>query len=160
MAVTPALDAALSAIAARLTAQTGATVQRGRRMLIQPEAETLPRLVLRVGDATEERDDGHGRTLLRCSADIEGYVRAARASADQDAALELALLNLHAACHAALVGVEVSYGTVGDTLVCEGRGFSPVAPLLDESAEAIGGFTWSIGFDIRAAVGTGPYTTI
>lgn len=156
----PALEACLAAIAARLARQLpGVAVQRGRRSLIGAD-EFLPRLVLRMGAAQEQEGDAFQQVLLRCEAAVEGYARAPAGAADPDAALEAALAALHARCHAALVGVELPYGTQGDSLMCEGRDMQPDAPLLADAADAIGGFTWTIGFEIRAAYGAGPFIAV
>ncbi len=149
-----AREAALAAIAARLTAQlAGVAVERGRRSMIGVE-ETLPRIVLVMGGHEEQDPDAVGMVLYRCTAQVEGYV-----AATTDEALEGAINDLHARCAAALVGAEIAYGVVGDDLWVTGQGFAPEAALLTASDAPIGGFTWTIGFDIRAPDAGGPYTT-
>jgi hypothetical protein len=150
-----AREAALAAIAARLTAQlSGVAVERGRRSMIGAE-EALPRVVLVQGGHEEQEPDAFGTVLMRCDAMVEGYAAAAT-----DAALEAALNDLHARCAAALMGAEIAYGIVGDSLWVTGRGFVPEASLLAAADAPIGGFTWTITFDIRAPYAGGPYTTV
>lgn len=150
-----AREAALAAIAARLTSQlTGVAVERGRRSMIGID-EALPRVVLTQGGHEEQEPDAVGLVLMQCTALVEGYV-----SAGTDAALEAAINDLHARCAAALMGAEIAYGVVGDTLWITGQAFQPDAALLTLSDEPIGAFTWTIGFEIRAPYQGGPYTTV
>ncbi len=159
MAVAPTISACLDAIAARLTAQLpGVPVQRGRRSAISPEA-TLPRLVVRMGPWSEQEDESFGLTLIRAEAMIEGYTRAPLNATDPDKALEDAMADLHARCQAALAGQELAIGIAGDSIMPEGERFEPDAPLIELAADAVGGFTWIVSFQFRAAIGTGPYTT-
>ena len=154
MAQIAAREAALAAIAARLTAQlSGVAVERARRSPIDA-GDTLPRVVLVMGGHEEQDPDAVGMVLMRCTAQVEGYVSAAT-----DALLEGAINDLHARCAAALAGVEIAYGSVGDNLWITGQGFVPEAALLPAADAPIGGFTWTITFDIRAPDAGGPYTT-
>lgn len=143
-------EAALGAIAARLAGELGIPVERGRRSPIGLD-EALPRLVLTMGGHEEQEGDQFQTTLLRCTATVEGYC-----TADTDAALEAAINDLHGRCAAALLGVELMVSS--DTgIMIEGRGLVPEAALLDASAEEIGGFTWTIAFDLRASYAAGPF---
>ena len=155
----PSLELGLAAIAAQLrTALPGVPVHRGRRSAIGTD-ESLPILVLRMGSVADQGDDAFGLLLLRCEAVVEGYARAAAGASDPDAALELALAELHANCVAALSGVEIQVGSAGLSVMVLGGTMEPDAALLAASAEAEGSFAWSINFDLRAAVGAGPFTT-
>ena len=150
-----AREAALAAIATRLTSQlTGVAVERGRRSMIGT-AETLPRVVLTMGGHEEQQPDAFGMVLMRCTAMVEGYV-----GATTDEGLEAALNDLHARCAAALQSAEIAYGIIGDNLWIEGQSFAPEAALLTLADAPIGGFTWTISFDIRAPYAGGPYTTV
>lgn len=158
MAVRPAVIAALDAIKEQLAAEMlDVIVERGRRSAINEE-DALPRIVVRMGELSEEIGDAVGTSLHRWQATVEGYVRADLDRDDADEALELAIADLHSRCHAALVGVELPYGIEGQSVVCEGRGMVPEAPLVADAADAVGGFVWTIAFDIRAAIGAGPFT--
>jgi len=157
MATVPAREAALDAIAARLAdALPDVPVERGRR---SPVAEhECPRVVLRMGGHREDPEDAFGVVRLDCEAWVEGYVGAPAGAADPDAALEAALNALHARCAAALLGVEIPYAA-GDALMVEGVGLEPDAPALDAASDAVGGFTWTIRFDLRVPAVGGPYAT-
>jgi hypothetical protein len=91
---------------------------------------------------------------MRCTAQIEAYVSAAT-----DAALETAINALHARCAAAIIGIEIGYGSIGDNVWVNGQSFTPEAGMLATADAPIGGFTWTISFDIRAPQAGGPYTT-
>lgn len=149
-----AREAAMAALATRLASQlSGVVVERARRSMIGAD-DTLPRVVLTMGGHEEVPEDANQTVLMRCTADVEGYVSAA-----SDAALEAALNDLHARCAAALLGAEIAYGSIGDNLWVQGLAFTPDAALLAGADEPIGGFTWTISFDIRAPFTGGPYTT-
>ena len=154
MPLIAAREAALAAMAAQLAVQLpGVTVQRGRRSPIDA-GEALPIVVLTMGGHEDQEPDAFGIALMRCTAEVEGYVAAA-----DDAALEGAINDLHARCAAALIGVQIPYGIVGDSVWVTGQGLVPDAALLAAADAPIGGFTWTITFDIRAPYLGGPYTT-
>jgi hypothetical protein len=147
-------ESALAALAARLTSQlSDVTVERGRRSPIDAD-ETLPIIVLVQGGHEEQEPDAVGTVLMRCTAQIEAYVSAAT-----DAALETAINALHARCAAAIIGIEIAYGSIGDSVWVNGQSFTPEAGMLAAADAPIGGFTWTISFDIRAPQAGGPYTT-
>lgn len=146
-------EAALGAIATKLAGELGIPVQRGRRSGIGRE-EALPRIVLTMGGHEDGEGDEFQTLLMRCTATVEGYCLAAN-----DAALEAAINDLHGRCQRALLGAEIPYADATHALWVEGRGFEPDASLLDLSHEAIGGFAWTIGFDLRASVEAGPFIT-
>lgn len=159
MGLTPSVIAALDVIRERLeTRMPDVTVERARRAPVNLEDDDLPRVVVRMGELSEEIGDAVGTSLHRWTALVEGYVSHDTGEDDPDVGLELAIAELHARCHEALVGVELAYGIEGESIVCEGRGMIPEAPLVSEAADAVGGFTWTIAFDIRAAIGAGPFT--
>lgn len=159
MAVTATLETALEAIRARLAGQlAGVPVERARRSGIGAE-EALPRLVVRMGAVSEEPGEHFQTVLYRCEAAIEGYAAAPLGASDPDAELEAALADLHARCVAALAGVELAIGIEGDTIQCFGARMEPETPLIEVSAESVGGFTWVVAFEFLGAFGAGPYTT-
>lgn len=144
-------EAALGAIATRLSAQLGVPVERGRRSMIGKDEE-LPRLVVKMAGHSEEDGDEFQTIRMRCEALIEGYC-----VADTDAALEAALNDLHGRCANSLLGAEIAIADASHTIWVEGRGFEPDAALLAGADEAVGGFTWTIGFDLRASYEAGPF---
>jgi hypothetical protein len=158
MADTATLEAALEAIATRLASQLAVPVQRGRRSGIGA-TESLPRLVVRMGNVSETPGEHFQTVLYRCEAAIEGYAAAPLGANDPDAALEAALADLHARCVAALSGVELAVGIAGDTIQPFGASMQPETPLIEVSAESVGGFTWTVEFEFLGAFGAGPYTT-
>ncbi|WP_135469830.1 hypothetical protein [Crenalkalicoccus roseus] len=158
MPVVPLREAALAAIAARLAAAIpDVPVERGRRSAVA--TEDCPRLVLRMGGHAEDEGAAVGTVRLACEALVEGYVAAPRLAADPDAALEAEINALHARCVEALAGVEIPAGSAG-SLMATGVRLEPDAPLLGEAAEAAGGFTWTIAFDLYAPAQGGPYTIV
>lgn len=144
-------EAALGAIAAKLTADLGIPVERARRSPINAD-EALPRVVLTMGGHEEQEGDEYQTILMRCEAQVEGYC-----SADTDEALDAAINLLHARCARALLGQEIPYADAASCIWIEGRGMQPDAALLDISADTIGGFTWTIGFEVRASYAAGPF---
>lgn len=96
---TPIRETALAAIAARLTSNTTATVERARRAPVDTDRETLPRLVLLGTEWIADETQEPLTTYYQMGFAVTGYV-----SARTDLLLEQALSDLHAEVLAALVG--------------------------------------------------------
>jgi hypothetical protein len=106
----PLREAALAAIAARLTATlSDIAVERARRAPVDTDAETLPRLVLRGDDLDADDSQEPGRTHYQI-----GFVVAGYAASSTDLAAEQALSVLHARVVAALAGWTPAEPGLGD----------------------------------------------
>ena len=107
---TPLREAALAAIAARLTSQlSGVTVERARRAPVDTDAEHLPRVVLTATDWTADETVEPLATHYTLAFVVSGYVRGS-----SDLAIEQALSALHARVVAALAGWTPAVSGVGD----------------------------------------------
>lgn len=106
----PLREAALAAIADRLTAQLpDVTVERARRAPVDTDAEPLPRLVVRGDDLEADDTQEPGRTHYRIGFGVSGFVVGAT-----DLAAEQALSLLHARTVAALAGWTPATPGLGD----------------------------------------------
>lgn len=92
-------ESALAAIAARLDAQTTATVERSRRAPVDIASDTLPHLNLLPGDWTADASQEPGMTHYTLDFTVVGHV-----AARTDLLADQALSALHAETIAALAG--------------------------------------------------------
>ncbi len=129
----PLREAALAAVAARLTAQIpGAVVERARRSPVDTDVETLPRLVVVAGNVEADEAAEPLLTHYQLAFAVHGYA----AGAD-DLAAEQALSLLHAQVVAALAGWTPAAAGLGD--IAE-RGADIGLFALDDSAKPAGSF--------------------
>lgn len=143
-------EAALAAIAARLTAQiTTATVQRARRAPVDADKEDLPLLVLTGGDLAADESAEPGMTHYTLDFAIAGYARART-----DLALEQALSELQAKVTAALAGWDPATDNIGNTTEL-GAEFTIFDA--EESRAPAGSFVARFSILLIAATGN-PYT--
>lgn len=96
---TPIREAALAAIAARLGAQTTATVERSRRAAVDAAKDSLPHINVIPTDWTSDVTQEPGQTHYGLGVTIVGHVRART-----DLLADQALSALHAETVAALAG--------------------------------------------------------
>ncbi len=97
---TPIREAALAAVADRLTAELpGVVLERARRAPVDTDKEPLPRLVLTGTDWEADETAEPGSTHYSFGFAVVGYVRDAT-----DLGVEQALSDLHASLIAALAG--------------------------------------------------------
>ena len=107
---TPLREAALAAMAARLTSQlSGVIVERARRAPVDTDTEHLPRVVLTATDWTADETVEPLATHYTLAFVVSGYVRGS-----SDLAIEQALSALHARVVAALAGWTPAVSGVGD----------------------------------------------
>ena len=110
--ITPVVEAALAAIAARLaSAVPGAAVERARRSPVDLEAETLPRLVLQVDSLDADSTADPGTTHYRLGVIVVGTT-----SGGSDLAAQQAVISLHASVVAALAGWTAATPGLGDVV--------------------------------------------
>lgn len=97
---TPIREAALAAIAERLTTELpGIVLERARRAPVDTDKEPLPRLVLTGTDWEADETAEPGSTHYNLGFAVAGYVRATT-----DLGVEQGLSELHASVVAALAG--------------------------------------------------------
>jgi hypothetical protein len=108
----PLREAALAAVAARLTAVLpDAVVERARRAAVDTTNETLPRLILRGDSWAADLSQEPGVTHYACAFSVTGY-----SAAGSDLAAEQALTTLHARVVAALSGWTPTTAGLGDVV--------------------------------------------
>jgi hypothetical protein len=130
---TPLREAALAAIASRLTTiLTDASVERARRAPVDTDRETLPRLVVRGEDWEADTSQEPGQTHWTIGFSVSGFAGAA-----SDLAAEQALSDLHARVVAALAAWTPDTAGLGD-VVEQGAEFRLYDA--DESAKPAGEF--------------------
>jgi hypothetical protein len=146
---TPLREAALAAIAARLTSQlSGVAVERSRRAPVDVDKEHLPRVVLTATDWTADETAEPLATHYTLGFTVSGYV-----TNHADLAVELAMSALHARVVAALAGWTPDTAGVGEVSE-EGAEFRLYDA--DESARPTGEF--AARFSILCIGGLGnPY---
>lgn len=106
----PVAEAALAAVAARLTsAVPSAATERARRAPIDLETEALPRLVVHLESSEADATMEPGSTYYRLGFTVVGY---AIGTTDLDA--QQAVIALHALTVAALAGWTPSTAGLGD----------------------------------------------
>lgn len=155
---TPIREAALAAIAARLTAQIPtATVERARRAPVDTDTETLPRLILTGTDWQADETAEPGATHYTMGFAVAGYYRATAGlkAAAADLSAEQAGTALHAQVVAALAGWTPTTDGLGEAAE-EGAEFRMFDA--DESEKAAGEFTARFSMLCLAPLGS-PYTT-
>jgi hypothetical protein len=108
----PLREAALAAVAARLTAALpDAVVERARRAPVDTTNEPLPRLILRGDSWTADLSQEPGVTHYACAFSVTGY-----GAAGSDLAAEQALTTLHARVVVALSGWTPATAGLGDVV--------------------------------------------
>lgn len=139
-------ELALAAIAARLTSNTTATVERARRAAVDVAKDSLPHLNLIGGDLADDITAEPLSTHMTLSFSVVGHVRART-----DLAAEQAVSELHAEAVAALATWEPSVAGM-DTPIHEGADIR----LLDveESEKPVGRFEARFNVLIVAPTGT------
>lgn len=150
MTATPLREAALAAIAARLSAQLPTvTVERARRSPVDTDADTLPLLVLHgtTWDADESSDVLATQYVI--GFDIAGYATGAT-----DLAAEQALSALHAQVVAALRAWEPGSGLVAVVEVSADFALSDA----EDSAKPAGSFIASFTAQAFGSA-AGPYSS-
>jgi hypothetical protein len=146
---TPLREAALAAIAARLTSQlSGVTVERARRAPVDTDSERLPRVVLTATDWTADETAEPLATHYTLAFVVSGYVRGS-----SDLAIEQGLSTLHAQTVAALAGWTPAVAGVGEVSE-EGAEFRLYDA--DESAKPAGEFAARFNVLCIGGLGT-PY---
>lgn len=142
-------EAALAAIATRLTAQIPtATVERARRAPVDVTKEKLPRLVLTGGDLAADESAEPGMTHYTLDFAVTGH-----ATARTDLLLEQALSGLQAKVTAALAGWQPGTDNIGNTTEL---GAEFVIPDAEESAVPAGMVIARFSILLIAATGN-PY---